>query len=110
MKARTPKRAAEENEYDKVWREIDAEAEETKQMGCFFCGENVDNPCAHHHLRGRIGRLLTDKRYIVRAHWNHHQEYHDLPVSKQKWREIFMENLRGKDPQTYYKEREKENK
>ena len=110
MRARTPKRSKEEEEYARACDEIDAEAEETKQMGCFFCGEDVANPCAHHHLRGRTGRLLTDKRYIVRAHWDHHQEYHDLPVRKQKWREVFMENLREKDPQTYYKEREKENK
>lgn len=110
MKPRSDKRAAEEREYAKVCAEIDAEAEETGQVGCFFCGEKVNSPCAHHHLRGRIGKLLTDKRWIVRCHNSCHLSYHDLPVRKQKWRDGFLERLREKDLQTYYKEREKESK
>ena len=111
MKARTPKRAAEEREYAKVCKEIDDE--EIAKRGaiyCFFCNEKVSGKISHHHIRGRIGKLLTDKRYLTCCHNECHLEYHDLPVRKQKWRDIFMDNLREKDPQTYYKEREKENK
>ena len=110
MKARTPKRAKQEREYAEICKEIDDEARAEGKFLCFFCGKEPRPGHGHHHLRGRIGSLLTDKRYIVIADDQCHREYHDLPVRKQTWREIFMENLREKDPQTYYKEREKESK
>jgi len=111
MRARTPKRAKQEKEYAEICDEIDEE--EIAKHGkiyCFFCNGEVWGGISHHHLRGRDGALLTDKRWIVCCHNEHHLEYHDLPIKKQKWREVFMENLREKDPQTYFKEREKENK
>ena len=110
MRSRTPKRASEEREYARVCKEIDEEAKAAGKFVCFFCGKKPKQGYGHHHLRGRIGKLLTDKRYIVIADDQCHRDYHDLPVRKQTWRDIFMENLREKDPQTYYKEREKENK
>ena len=110
MKARTPKRAKQEREYADVCDELDRELEEQKKLYCFFCGEPLSENWIHHHLRGREGALLSNKDYLVVGHFECHQQFHDLPVKKQKWREIFMENLRVKDLQTYYKEREKENK
>ena len=110
MRARTPKRAVQEREYKEVCDEIDREALAAGEYKCFFCGKPIKGKADHHHLRGRSGALLTDKQWIVLAHHDHHLEFHDLPCRKQTWREIFMENLRVKDPQTYYKEREKENK
>jgi hypothetical protein len=59
---------------------------------------------------GREEAALTRKEDIVLAHNDHHREYHDLPVKKQPWREIFLENLRVKNLRLYFKEREKENK
>jgi hypothetical protein len=111
MRSRTPKRAKQEIEYAKVCEEVDEEERALRgAIYCFFCNEKVGGTPSHHHLRGRGGVLLTDKRWLVCCHNDHHLDYHNLPVRKQKWREIFMENLREKDPQTYFKEREKENK
>ena len=110
MRARTPKRAKQEKEYADVCKELDDELDRQKKLYCFFCGKPLSENWIHHHLRGREGALLVDKDYLVVGCFECHRQYHDLPVRKQKWREIFMENLREKDPQTYYKEREKENK
>ena len=110
MRARTPKRAKQEKEYADVCKELDDELDRQKKLYCFFCGKPLSENWIHHHLRGREGALLVDKDYLVVGCFECHRQYHDLPVRKQKWREIFMENLRAKDPQTYYKEREKENK
>ena len=110
MKARTPKRTKQEAEYKRLCNEIDKEAKEKGEYNCFFCGKPIVGDCIHHHLDGREEKLLTDKENIVVAHGTCHQEYHDLPVRKQKWRETFLENLRAKNMRLYFKEREKDNK
>ena len=52
MKARTPKRAAEEREYARVCREIDEEEiAEKGAIYCFFCGKKVAGMPSHHHIR-----------------------------------------------------------
>jgi hypothetical protein len=110
MRARTPKRAKQEDKYKKLCDEIDREAKEGKRYVCFFCWKDIGGECVHHHLKGREEGLLTDKENIIIAHALCHQQYHDLPVRKQPWREGFLERLREKYPDLYYKEREKENK
>lgn len=110
MGENTPRRARQIKTYRQLIVKMDKEARENGTYNCFFCGEPIKGACEHHHLHKRIEDDLTDGENIVLVHAVCHREYHDLPVRKQKWREIFMENLRAKDPQTYYKEREKENK
>ena len=65
---------------------------------------------AYGEARKAYVKLLTDKENIIIAHALCHQQYHDLPVRKQPWREGFLERLRERYPNLYYKEREKENK
>ena len=110
MKPRTPKRTKQEAEYKKLCDEIDKEAKEKGEYKCFFCGKPIIGTASHHHTDGRENEHLLEKEKIVLAHANHHLEYHDLPVRKQSWRDVFLENLRAKDLRLYFKEREKENK
>jgi hypothetical protein len=110
MKSRTPKRTKQEAEYKKLCDEIDKEAKEKGEYKCFFCGKPIKGRADHHHAEGRLNEHLLDKDKIILGHPACHLEYHDLPVRKQSWREVFLENLRAKDLRLYFKEREKENK
>jgi 5-methylcytosine-specific restriction endonuclease McrA len=110
MRSRTPKRAKQEIEYKKICDEIDREAKEISRYVCFFCGKPIRGDAIHHHLDGREEGLLTDKENIILCHPACHVAYHDLPVRKQVWREVFLEHLREKNLRLYFKEREKENK
>jgi 5-methylcytosine-specific restriction endonuclease McrA len=110
MRSRTPKRAKQEIEYKKICDEIDEEAKTAGKFECFFCGKPIKGRPDHHHALGREGELLTDKENILISHPLCHQQYHDLPIRKQPWRDIFLKNLREKNLRLYFKEREKENK
>lgn len=110
MRARTPKRAKQEREYAELCKELDREAKAEGKYVCFFCGEPIKGKADHHHTQGRENKLLTDKEGIILAHPECHLCYHDMPVRKQPWREGFLERLRERYPNLYYKERGKEDK
>jgi hypothetical protein len=86
---RTNKRLSEEKEYKEWIAIMDAD----KNKYCFFCGEKMSKAEDHHHLAGRDGGLLTEKRYIVHAHRECHREYHDMPVDKLPWFDGFLNRL-----------------
>jgi len=94
---RTDKRLHEELQYKKLIKEIDKEAKETKQIECFFCGENVEN-AEHHHLAKRANDLLIDRAYIVRVHSKCHRDYHNKPVKQLKWFMDYVGRLTKIDP------------
>ena len=112
---RSLKRMREEAEYQKVCDEIDKELQEVGEFRCFFTNKPlpVDRKPAHHHLRGRVGKLLTDKRWIVPCKSSPHLNYHDLSVeklSKKSWYPGFLKRLREVDEGLYQKELNKKDK
>src|SRR6056297_1921557 len=98
--ARTKKRLNEESLYSKIINTMDKQ----KGITCFFCGGKMGKPEDHHHLMGRDGALLYDRKYIVHAHRECHKMYHDVSASKIPW---FLEYVnRVSDIDTDLAERE----
>ena len=101
------KRSVENKSYREVCREIDREAIADKNYYCFFCGVGLWGRPDHHHLRGRGGMLLIDKRYLVLAHRECHSEYHRYTIAQlleTGWYGSFLVRLRSKDDVSYNKE------
>ena len=110
LKKRTDKRAAQEREYKVICDQVDAAAIALKQTNCYFCGEEVVN-AEHHHLKGRDGDLLTEKRYIKRVHTQCHHEYHNVSVKKILWWDKYLSKLQRDGEDVLYNiEKEKLNK
>lgn len=105
------KRAVDNKSYRQVCDEIDSEAIAEKMYCCFFCGGEIHGRASHHHLRGRSGKLMTDKRYIIISHNDCHAEhYHRYSVSQlleSGWYGSFLVRLRSKDEISYDKEMRK---
>jgi len=93
--------------YKAICKEIDAE-----QPNCFFCGRRGGGD--HHHLKGRRGKLLTEKKWIVRAHYTCHTlKYHRLPVEDlmmETWYPAFIGRLKLMDSGLYDKELRRQGK
>jgi len=102
------KRRKQEEVYAIVCAEIDADALASGDLSCFFCGKDIRGKCDHHHLRGRDGSLLTDRKYIVRAHNTCHVElYHQSSIwmlMQQEWWLGFMGRLKERDEKTWWGE------
>jgi hypothetical protein len=81
-----------------------------KRIECFFCGKKMKHPEDHHHLMGRDGDLLTDKRYIIHAHRTCHDQYHTSPVGKIEWFMDYVNRVSDIDPELAEREMEKFNK
>lgn len=113
IKKRSPGRSDEEREYHRVCDEIDAEAIETNERACVFCGKRIEdnewNDKDHHHQFGRTGKLLTDKRFIKLAHHSCHLDYHQKSVSLLWWWRDYMERIKN-DTRLFNKEAKREEK
>ena len=108
---RSKKRLQQDKQYTMLCLEIDAEAIQNKEYKCFFCDEKIEGLADHHHLKGRIGKLLLEKEWIVLGHRDCHRKYHDLPVEKleeEEWYMEWMKRLYDKDIDLYEKERRKQ--
>lgn len=105
------KRAVDNKSYRQVCDEIDREAIANKEYCCFFCGGEMKGRCDHHHLRGRSGKLMTDKRYIVLGHNDcHTEQYHRYTAAQlleTGWYGSFLVRLRSKDEFSFAKEMRK---
>ena len=105
------KRIIDNKSYRQVCDEIDREAIANKEYVCFFCGEFMAGKCSHHHLRGRAGKLMTDKRYIIISHNHCHvDQYHRYTVVQlleTGWYGSFLVRLRMKDEVSFEKEMRK---
>ncbi len=80
---------------------------------CFFCGTHMKKRDNIHHLKGRTNDYLLDKEWWVNAHNSCHLDFHFLSIEnlmKKPWYDEFLERLRLKDTQLYYKMRVKEEK
>lgn len=107
------KRARQEQEYRRLIAEIDREAKAKGEYKCFFDGEQIDGRADHHHLKGRDGDLLTEKKYIVLAKRKNHLDYHHRPVAwlkEQWWYEDFLKRLLDLSDFLYLKELKKQDK
>lgn len=114
IKKKTKKLSSEERIYEKVKAELRAELILAGKWTCFFTGEGLPaNYNKFHHLKGRKGQYLTNKKYIVPALDEPHLNYHDLSVKKLKtfdWYEVFLSNLKKGFPDLYEKELLKKDK
>lgn len=113
IRHRSVKRMKEEEEYGRVCNEIDRELKKKRKWRCFFTNQKLPEKASHHHLKGRKGSLLTDKRWIVPVHDEPHMDYHDLSVeklSKLSWYKGFLQRLKELDEGLYQKELNKKDK
>lgn len=83
--------------YSKLIKEIDREAKEKKETKCFFCWQEIEGGCDHHHLNGKENERLTEKKYIVRVHRDCHNDYHNKSVHDIPWFGDYIERLRRID-------------
>ena len=81
---RSDKRAKEEEEYRRVCDKIDKELQEAGKFRCWFTDKplSVDRKVSHHHVFGRDGDLLTEKKWIKPCLNEPHLDYHNLPIKK----------------------------
>ena len=107
---RTQSRLKQEIQYKKVCDEIDNEKRLAKAFNCFFCGEPINGSREHHHLQGRTGANLVNKKYIVLSHHQCHFDYHNISVKKIKWFLGFIDRVREIDGMLAYKQLLKLNK
>lgn len=109
---RTQKRLNQEKEYAVICGLIDAEAKVLKRWKCWFCGNDFrpEHRPDHHHVNGRDGDLLTQKKDIKIVHRRCHQQYHDCSVLAIKWHGSWLERIKKDYPDLYEREKEKYNK
>ena len=107
------KRAKENARYTQVCNEIDEEALLTGHTECIFCGGKITEKQwikrTHHHLLGRIGKLLYNKEFIRLAHFECHDDYHHKSVSLLPWWLGYVERIRNIEG-LYLKEKRREGK
>jgi len=107
------KRAKENERYTQICNEIDEEALLTGHTECVFCGSKITEKQwikrTHHHLFGRVGKLLYDKELIRLAHFECHDDYHHKSVSLLPWWSGYVERIRNIEG-LYLKEKRREEK
>ena len=104
------KRKKENKSYLLQLREFWDNAVKDGTNKCFFCGEKMGEREDTHHLRGR-GAFLLEPEWWVHAHRQCHHWYHFAPIEfliKKSWWGGFLERVRAKDIQTYYKIKNRE--
>ena len=105
------KRVIDNKSYRQVCDEIDREAIANKEYVCFFCGGEIRGKASHHHLQGRSGSLMTDKRYIIishnHCHTNQYHRYTVVQLLETGWYGSFLVRLRMKDEVSFEKEMRK---
>lgn len=104
------KRQVQVNEYNDLIKENDSDG---KVHYCYFCSKTILGTINHHHLAGRDGEKIIDKKYLVDAHVQCHFDYHNLSVERLKrlgWWFDYLNRLRLLDESLYNKELNKENK
>ena len=108
----SPKRKQENKHYLLRIKEFWENAVNNGTNQCFFCGETMKERGDIHHIKGR-GKFLLEEEYWINTHRDCHMAYHFDPADKLRqypWFSDFMERLREKSPETYYKVLNKINK
>ncbi len=103
IRPRSEKRMEQEKEYAKI---------KPENKECIFCGIRFNKweDKEKHHLKGRDGDLLTDRKYIYYVHMWCHSAYHNKPVKRISWFSGFLLRLREVDRRLYEKELNKYDK
>lgn len=73
IKPASKKRAKQNREYSKVRKEYLIAHPKCEVKGCRFIANEV------HHIKGRIGDLLTDERYFLAVCNEHHKQIESSP-------------------------------
>ena len=82
------KKKKQNEEYKRICKVLDAEAQAGKWWLCFFCGKPLGVSCDHHHVAGKTGLsddnipLYLDKNGIVLSHRACHRRYHDITIAE----------------------------
>jgi len=127
MKKISSKRQAQIRVYNRVKSELEKELKERGEWKCFFSGTPIPEEytwkeVAWHHLKGRDGDLMTDKKFIRPVANLYHtgdQGYHTHPITDENdingglknlwWWNGFMERLKALDYDLWYSHWLKEN-
>ena len=115
MKKVATKQQAKLRVYNRVKAELEQELKEQGKWVCFFSGilipENLTwKDVAWHHLKGRDGELISDKKFIRPVANEYHtgdEGYHNKPISTLKdtwWWEGFLARLKEADYDLWYRE------
>lgn len=107
------KRQAQLRAYDRVKAELETKLKAKGEWRCFFSGIPLDENAGYkdyawHHLKGRDGDLLTEKKYLRPVLDRYHtgdEGYHNKPFSYLKtlwWWEGFMARLKELDEDLWY--------
>lgn len=113
IKPKSSKRIKQDVEYKEVGLELEEELKAKGGWVCIFCGIPFSDYESYekHHLFGRDGELMTDKKFIRPSHSNCHFTYHQSTLAKLKsmfWYEGFLERIKIIDINLYNKEKRKE--
>jgi len=97
----TPSRLNRLYTYKSIIGEMDAQ----EVIRCFFCGVLMQHPEEHHHLMGRDGDLLTNRKYIQHTHQACHKQYHNDSVHLISWFDGYLSRLMDIDFHLYHREK-----
>ena len=109
----SPRRKKENKRYREVLKEFWTFSVENNSNFCFFCGKKMTERDNIHHLSGRIENKLLDTTFWVNAHEKCHLWYHGASYEqllRESWYAEFLNRLKQKDTQCYYKELKKQDK
>lgn len=115
------KRAAELRHYDRTKAELEQELKLCDEWCCVFSSSPIPDhytwkEVSWHHLKGRDGDLLVDKKFLRPCANLFHtgdEGYHNKPISYLKnlwWWHVYMSNLRAIDEDLWYSIKLKEEK
>jgi len=108
IRPKSKKRIKEDIVYKNVKTEKQAELEAEGKYVCVFCGEPFTCKPDWHHVLGRDGNLMVDKKHLFPAHYTCHiLKYHGSPISKLKkepWWNRYLQWCKEFDYELYQKE------
>lgn len=117
IKKQSAKRSKEHKRYTEVCDELTRELREQNNghIYCFFSGEEIFDKRPHyHHLKGRTGDHLIDKKWLVPAKDEYHvHKYHMASYEqrvKEWWWQGFLSRLKEKSVELWEKELRKADK
>jgi hypothetical protein len=115
MKKISEKRKVEIRAYNRAKQEKEKELKEAGKWVCVFSGLPIPDhvtwkDVSFHHLKGRDGELICDKRFIFPCIDKYHtgdEGYHNKPISFLKnlwWWGGYMNRLKDIDVDLHYRE------
>ena len=107
-------RNAREPYYKEIKDELRAEMMAEGTYNCFFCGKPMGDEKGFHHLKGRVGKNYTDRKYLQPAHNKCHvEDYHPSTweqLNSFAWYDGFLLRLKSIDEKLWRAELRKKDK